>query len=181
MTKMKKLPILINKLLPTKGLFYLLLMVAIFFPANQSAFGVTTTSAWAATKETLTTLIIDDSKAKRHTFKVEVAQTPDQLQRGLMYRMSIAEDYGMIFLYSQERPVKMWMANTYFPLDMLFIDSSGKIVYIVHNTVPLSRTPIGPDVPVRAVLEIRGGMAKQLGLAVGDQVYLPNGGTAFNN
>lgn len=137
-------------------------------PANaQNA-----SSNWVAIANNYKTLVIDTNDQQRHLFNVELAVTPQEQQRGLMGRMSLGQDNGMVFLYPQDRVVKMWMANTFIPLDMLFVDQQGKVIHIEHNTVPMSRVPIGPDAPVRAVLEISGGVSKELGIKVGDRVYL---------
>ncbi|MBO6784953.1 MAG: DUF192 domain-containing protein, partial [Alphaproteobacteria bacterium] len=68
------------------------------------------------------------------------------------------------------RVVTMWMANTYLPLDMLFIKSDGRIARIAENTIPLSREVVSSRERVRAVLELNAGTARKLGIAVGDRV-----------
>jgi len=105
-----------------------------------------------------------------HAFKVELAVTPDQQRVGLMYRRSLAPDAGMLFLYENGSKVTMWMANTYIPLDMVFIGPTGRITHIVERTVPESTELIGSNGPCRAVLELNGGTASRLGIRVGDQV-----------
>jgi len=105
-----------------------------------------------------------------HDFKVELAVTPDQQRLGLMYRRSLAPDAGMLFLYENGSNVTMWMANTYIPLDMIFIGSTGRITHIAERTVPQSTELIGSNGPCRAVLEVNGGTASRLGIRVGDQV-----------
>jgi uncharacterized protein len=67
----------------------------------------------------------------------------------------------------------MWMKNTFIPLDMVFIDASGRIQQIVEQTTPHSLQLIHSDAPARAVLEIGGGEAKRLGLHPGQQVSHP--------
>lgn len=104
---------------------------------------------------------------------VEVAETPEQQARGLMYRQSLAPGAGMLFDFGPSRVVTMWMKNTYIPLDMLFIDERGIVARIVRNTEPLSSAVISSGVPVRAVLEINAGAAERLGLRPGDRVDHP--------
>ena len=105
-------------------------------------------------------------------FAVELANTPEELATGLMNRDSLDADKGMLFDFGSERPVKMWMKNTLIPLDMLFIDKKGEIVYIAENTKPLSLDLIEAEVPVRYVLEIGGGESEANDIATGDKLRL---------
>jgi uncharacterized membrane protein (UPF0127 family) len=104
-------------------------------------------------------------------FTVELATTPDQMERGLMFRRSLAPDAGMLFVYPDARQVEFWMKNTLIPLDMLFIAADGKVSRIAERTVPLSETPISSIEEVRAVLEVNGGTAARLGIKPGDLVH----------
>jgi uncharacterized membrane protein (UPF0127 family) len=76
----------------------------------------------------------------------------------------------MLFDFFQEREVAFWMRNTLIPLDMIFIRANGLIRSIAHETVPHDETPMPSGGPVRAVLEIAGGRARQLGILPGDRV-----------
>jgi uncharacterized membrane protein (UPF0127 family) len=105
-----------------------------------------------------------------HRFTVEVARTPDEQARGLMYRRSLADDRGMVFPYDPPRAVGFWMKNTYIPLDIIFIRADGRIARIAANTTPLSLEPVSSLEPISTVLEIRGGRAAELGIREGDLV-----------
>ncbi len=104
-------------------------------------------------------------------FTVEIADTDELRERGLMFRQRMPEDRGMLFDFGQPRQVGMWMKNTYIPLDMLFVRSDGTIAYVAENTVPKSLDVVGVSEPVLAVLELAGGSAKRLGIRAGDTVY----------
>ena len=122
------------------------------------------------------TLTIGDGKAGRqvkHTLTVWLADTPQRLSQGLMFVRSLPPARGMLFVHEQPRTISMWMKNTYIPLDMVFIDASGRIQQIVEQTTPHSLDLIRSDAPARAVLEIGGGEAKRLGLHPGQQVNHP--------
>ncbi|MBI5163555.1 MAG: DUF192 domain-containing protein [Magnetospirillum sp.] len=108
-----------------------------------------------------------------HPFTVELAATPEQAARGLMYRKTLAADAGMLFDFGATAPVSMWMKNTLIPLDMLFLDDRGIIRGIAERTVPLSQTIIPSPGPVRSVLEVNSGTASRLGIKVGDRVTPP--------
>ncbi len=120
-----------------------------------------------------TSELIIESAAGRHRFQVELATTPEQHMRGLMFREALAPDAGMLFVYAGERPVGMWMKNTLIPLDMLFIDGAGRIVNIVERTAPGSLKIIPSAGPVRGVLELNGGTAARLDIMPGDRVVHP--------
>ena len=107
------------------------------------------------------------SATGEHRFTVEVAATPAQQERGLMFRKSLAGDRGMIFPYNPPVDATFWMKNTLIPLDMLFIRGDGTIVRIT-NAKPLDETALPSGEPVSAVLEIRGGRAAELGIREGD-------------
>jgi uncharacterized membrane protein (UPF0127 family) len=108
-----------------------------------------------------------------HTFAVELAATPEEREKGLMYRKELPEGRGMLFDFKQDINVTMWMKNTYIPLDMLFIRADGRIQRIAENTEPQSEKIIPAGAPVRAVLEVIGGTVKKLGIRPGDRVAHP--------
>lgn len=114
-----------------------------------------------------------ESGGARHLFRVELAETPAQHARGLMFRADLAPDEGMLFDYGAPRHVSMWMKNTLVPLDMLFIAADGEIVRIARWTTPLSLEPVPSLAPVAGVLELRGGTADRLGLRAGDRAVHP--------
>ena len=103
-------------------------------------------------------------------FTVYIADTPARSQQGLMYLKWLPVDYGMLFPQDAPRAMSMWMKNTLIPLDMLFIDAQGRVVYIRERTTPLSEDIISSPVPVKAVLELAGGECAKLGIKVGDRV-----------
>jgi uncharacterized protein len=113
------------------------------------------------------------SKSGVHVFSVELAMTDEERERGLMYRRSIPEFYGMLFDFKHDREVTMWMKNTYVSLDMIFIQSDGRIRRIAENTETLSEKIISSGGPVRAVLEVAAGTARKLGIEAGDRVATP--------
>jgi uncharacterized membrane protein (UPF0127 family) len=110
------------------------------------------------------------SKAGVHTFAVEMAVTPEDQARGLMFRRELPEGQGMLFDFQREQPATFWMKNTYVSLDMIFIRADGRILRIAENTVPLSEALVPSGGPVRAVLEVVAGTARKLGIAPGDRV-----------
>jgi uncharacterized protein len=108
-----------------------------------------------------------------HVFSVELAVTDEERQKGLMFRKSLPESYGMLFDFKRDQDVSMWMHNTYVSLDMIFIKADGRILRIAENTPTESDRIISSGGPVRAVLEVVAGTAKKLGIAPGDTVGSP--------
>ncbi|MGO9547414.1 MAG: DUF192 domain-containing protein [Rhodomicrobium sp.] len=103
---------------------------------------------------------------------VEIADNEAMREHGLMFRRSLAENGGMVFLFEAEREITMWMKNTYIPLDMVFIGDDWRIVHIARDAEPLSTDIIPSVYPASRVLEISGGQASKLGLRPGDAVSL---------
>ncbi len=104
-------------------------------------------------------------------FQVEIADEPREQQQGLMWRGSMPVDRGMIFDFQgPEAEQGFWMRNTYIPLDIIYIRADGRIHSIARSTTPLSEALVPSGGPVKAVLEINGGLSERLGIAPGDQV-----------
>lgn len=104
---------------------------------------------------------------------VEVATTPEALQKGLMFRTSMPQDAGMLFLFAHEKRAYMWMKNTFLSLDMLFIAADGRITKIVPHTEPESLDIIASDEEVSAVLELNAGTSEKLGFQTGMYIKHP--------
>lgn len=101
--------------------------------------------------------------------KLEIANDDASRERGLMHRTRLNPGDGMAFFFPKSSPYRFWMKDTPIPLDMLFVDEQGRIVYIA-TAKPLSLEPIGPARPVNVVIEIAGGRAAREGISVGDKV-----------
>lgn len=114
--------------------------------------------------------VIIDTANGPVSLMVELAETPEARQRGLMHRESLGADEGMLFNFQEERVVSIWMENTLIPLDIAYIRSDGSIAKIITGAQPLSRRQLYSDVPVLSVLEINSGRAAELGVAPGDVV-----------
>jgi uncharacterized protein len=106
-------------------------------------------------------------------FSVEMATTEQEKETGLMYRKELAEGKGMLFDFSPEQEVSMWMKNTYIPLDMIFIRADGRILRIAESTEPLSTRIIPSRGLAKGVLEVIAGTAKKYGIEPGDRVGHP--------
>ena len=133
-------------------------------------FVLTTASSKAEESFSKEPLTIETSSGKKLEFTAELATTDRQRQQGLMFRKNMAPADGMLFDFGIDREVTMWMRNTLIPLDMVFISKDGKVTHVHANAVPHSEDIISSRGPVRFVLELNGGVAKQLGIGRGDNV-----------
>jgi uncharacterized protein len=113
------------------------------------------------------------TKSGVRTFAVEMALTPEDQARGLMFRQSLPAGQGMLFDFKREQELSFWMKNTLISLDMIFIRADGRILRIAENTEPLSEKLVPSGGPARAVLEVISGTARKLGIAAGDRVAHP--------
>ena len=146
----------------------LLLAIAACQPASSGAV-ILERSAAGLTQVPLTII----SRGRRHAFVVELARSPEEQQRGLMFRQALGPAQGMIFPYDPPQPTSFWMKNTLIPLDMIFVRADGTIARIEANAVPLSLDPVPAGEAVAAVLEIAGGRSAELGIGAGDKVDWP--------
>ena len=103
-------------------------------------------------------------------FKIWIADTPGREEQGLMFVRHMDEHAGMLFPFSGNDPIYMWMKNTIMPLDMVFIDGHGHISGIAARCKPFSRDLIDAPTHTRAVLELEGGAGERFGIRVGDTV-----------
>ena len=105
-------------------------------------------------------------------FTIELADTPELRERGLMFRRELATDAGMLFIHDDMGPIAYWMKNTYIPLDILYFDNEKKLVSAQLNVLPCGeqiQCPIYPSAgPAQYVLEVNAGLAETLQLKPGD-------------
>jgi len=119
------------------------------------------------------TLKIATPDARLHTFNVWVAADEEHRQLGLMYVRKMDENAGMLFVYPEPFKIGMWMKNTFLSLDMLFVNSKGKIVQVVERTTPQSLKTISTTTEVLGVIELNAGTAERLHIKPGAQVMHP--------
>jgi len=153
------------------------LLAALLLGATLALAGLAAATGWSATAraqgQAVTferdTLAIRTASGEIR-FDVELALTPAQKQRGLMFRDKLEPYTGMLFDFGTPQVVSMWMMNTLIPLDMIFIAADGKIISIAANTKPMSTDTILSGGQALGVLEIAGGSARLLGIRPGDVV-----------
>lgn len=113
------------------------------------------------------------TQSGEHAFWVEIADTDEARQRGLMFRDPLPDDRGMLFQFPDMAERGFWMENTPSSLDIVYIDDTGRIVSIARHTTPFSRATIPSYGPARGVLEVRAGRTEEIGARPGDAVRHP--------
>lgn len=108
------------------------------------------------------------------SIRVEIANTEQERDIGLMYRRSLAANAGMLFVFAKPAHQAFWMHNTEIPLDMIFADSSGRIIGIIHDAVPYSDRNLSVDGLSKYVVEVNGGFCHRHGIKSGDHLVFTN-------
>ncbi|MHC4995099.1 MAG: DUF192 domain-containing protein [Planctomycetota bacterium] len=113
------------------------------------------------------------------TFNLELALTPAQIERGLMFRETLPDDGGMLFVFPGAQVRSFWMKNCLIPIDVVFLDPAGRIVSIREMTPPEPDTPDSEQEhyssrwPAQFAIELYGGRADKLGLKTNQIIQLP--------
>lgn len=125
---------------------------------------------------------IENVEIRGHPFEMELALTPEERSRGLMWRENLAENRGMLFVFPAHSPypieLNFWMKNCLMPIDVIFLDSEGRVTTVHEMEPPASNMsdeelPVYPsNGPAQYAIELRGGLAAELGLQVGDLIDL---------
>ena len=104
------------------------------------------------------------------TLDVEIAETPQERERGLMERLALPEGSGMLFLFENNQPRGFWMKNTPMALDVLFANADSQIVRVVKHTTPYSTETFESGAPAQFVVEVPAGYADRRGIVAGDRI-----------
>lgn len=124
--------------------------------------------------------IVGPDGRSRARVRVEIADSDQKRETGLMYRTHLDEGTGMLFVFRAPDRLRFWMKNTEIPLDMIFADGSGRVAGIVANAEPYSAKQLGVDAESQYVLEVNGGFCGRHGIVAGDRLqfdgFTPNAG-----
>ena len=122
------------------------------------------------TKEGELAIIETKTDSIKANFDIEIAETEYETQTGLMYRRSMEENQGMLFIQPTEALQYFYMKNTEFPLDIIYIDGNFKIVSFQKNARPYDESSLPSNVPAKYVFEINAGLSDKMGFQVGDSI-----------
>ncbi len=114
--------------------------------------------------------VVIETAAGDQSFMAEVADDPAEREKGLMFRESMNDEHGMIFLFPMSKQQSFWMKNTLIPLDIIFIREDQTILGISENAEPKTTSPRRVPGLSQFVLELNGGLSKTLGIEAGQKV-----------
>jgi uncharacterized membrane protein (UPF0127 family) len=114
-------------------------------------------------------------------FNVELAITPQQQAHGLMWRYEMPMDAGMLFIFSGEKIIQMWMKNTPLPLDMVFFDKTGTVTHVIERTKPYREDVLSSEKPAMGVLEVNAGTVPLYNIRPGDKIIFNTGSLLEKN
>ncbi len=112
----------------------------------------------------------DKNKNMVKGIDVEIAETPETRHTGLMYRNSMEESQGMLFIFDKEEPQGFYMKNTIMPLDIIFINGKKEIVKIYKNTTPFSEDDLPSIKPILYLVEVKAGFTDKYNIKEGDAI-----------
>jgi len=116
--------------------------------------------------------IVDEAGKQKANFYVELADTEEEREIGLMGRRALKKKEGMLFIMEEEEVHSFWMLDTYLALDIVFVNAAQEVVYIAKEMEPESQDPVNSKAPCLFALEINAGLSETLGLRVGDRIKM---------
>lgn len=128
------------------------------------------TEAISFTKEGVLTILKQETDSILTQLDIEIAESEYETQTGLMYRESMEDNQGMLFIFPDVAMHSFYMKNTQIALDIVYIDESLKIASFQRDAQPYNETGLSSKVPVKYVLEINAGLSERLGLDIGDAI-----------
>ncbi|WP_458186730.1 DUF192 domain-containing protein [Haladaptatus sp. NG-WS-4] len=139
--------------------------------ANQQTENATRTTT--DTEENVTAAFLTDGN--RTSVTLEVANSPDERASGLMFRKSLPEKHGMVFVFDSAEPRTFWMKNTLVPLDIIFVAANGTVINVAHadpqpNADDADLRRYSSDAPAKYVVEMEQGFANRTGIEPGTEL-----------
>lgn len=151
-------------------LFFFLTLLLIFSGCKDASKSEIKTKTISFQKEGELQIFKSDTDSLLINLDIELAKTEYETQTGLMYRESMGEKQGMLFVFPESSIHSFYMKNTQIPLDIIFIDDSSQIASFQENTEPFNEKGLSSKVPIKYVLEVNAGLTEKWSLEVGDRI-----------
>jgi uncharacterized membrane protein (UPF0127 family) len=151
------------------ALLYLLVLLLTISSCKQNKKGIKQTEVHFTKEGELT--IYKKSDSTQIELDIEIADTDFDIQTGLMYRNTMEQDQGMLFVFDDEKERYFYMKNTKIPLDLIYINAANKIVSFQKNAKPFDESSLPSNFPAKYVLEINADLANNWKLSVGDSIH----------
>jgi len=148
-----------------------------FIQTRYNIFEISPNQAEVEQEKTTYKIWVKNSKGEQFAVDTELAVTQSEKNKGLSSRQSLGTNSGMLFVYENDSLGGFWMKDTVVPLDMIFTNEKGEILYIEQNAQPCDRAPCkvyNPSIPYRYVLEVNGFWTRDRGVKVGDKIEIPD-------
>jgi uncharacterized membrane protein (UPF0127 family) len=116
-------------------------------------------------------LVIEGEGGESVPVRAEIARSPAEREKGLMFRRNIEDGEGMLFVFDRDQVLSFWMENTYIPLSIAYIAYNGRIIDI-FDMRPLDRSTVSSTRSVRYALEVPRGWFERAGIRPGDVLRL---------
>ncbi|WP_297763160.1 DUF192 domain-containing protein [uncultured Muriicola sp.] len=141
-----------------------------FISCKEASKKIVTTAPITFTKEGSLSVYKQETDSLLIQLDIEIAETAYETQTGLMYRNSMEDGQGMLFIFPEIAYHSFYMKNTKFPLDIIYIDEQLKVASIIKNAQPLDESSLPSQVPVKYVLEVKAGLSDVWGINTGDRI-----------
>ncbi len=142
----------------------------VVFSCKEEPKKIVTTTPITFTKEGSLDVFRGKTDSLLVQLDIEIAETEYETQTGLMYRDSMEDNQGMLFIFPDVAYHSFYMKNTKFPLDIIYIDEELKVANIIKNAQPLDESSLPSEAPVKYVLEVNGGLSDSWGIQSGDRI-----------
>jgi uncharacterized membrane protein (UPF0127 family) len=119
------------------------------------------------------TLLVTKADGRTVSLSAEIAANDEDRGRGLMFRKTLSDGEGMLFVFESDQRLSFWMKNTTVPLSIAYVSSDGRIIEI-KDMEPLSLAPVESERSVRFALEVPRGWFARAGAAAGDTLSIPD-------
>lgn len=160
--------VLISVVIAFVGIIFVLGITLIALRSNTSLSSQDKSGAKEEIKDSHLLVRIHDTD-----IKVDVVETPEERNKGLSGRESLANGEGMLFVFEKMDTYSFWMPDMHFAIDIIWLDENMKVMHIQENATPESYpTNFTPPVPAKYVLEVPAYFSKEKGIVVGDQALL---------